>query len=31
MTKSAYNAITAPPNADHWIRFDDFRILELPE
>jgi len=20
-----------PANADHWIRFDDFRILELPE
>jgi DnaJ-class molecular chaperone len=20
-----------PPNAEHWIRFDDFRILELPE
>ncbi|MHC4166876.1 MAG: 3-keto-disaccharide hydrolase [Planctomycetota bacterium] len=19
-----------PPNAEHWIRFDDFRILELP-
>jgi hypothetical protein len=20
-----------PPNAEHWIRFDDFRILKLPE
>lgn len=20
-----------PPNAEHWIRFDDFRLLELPE
>ena len=20
-----------PPNAEHWIRFDDFRILRLPE
>ena len=20
-----------PPNAEHWIRFDDFRIFELPE
>jgi hypothetical protein len=20
-----------PPNAEHWIRFSDFRILELPE
>ena len=20
-----------PPNAEHWIRFDDFRIMKLPE
>ena len=20
-----------PPDAEHWIRFDDFRILRLPE
>lgn len=20
-----------PPNAEHWIRFDDFRILQLPD
>jgi hypothetical protein len=20
-----------PPNAEHWIRFDDFRISKLPE
>ena len=20
-----------PPDAEHWIRFDDFRILQMPE
>jgi len=29
--KVSIQCYNGPPNAEHWIRFDDFRIFELPE